>query len=234
MSIELHKMGRITNPTKPEEDKYVFTEGIDYFTTGTNSIWGAGDKDTLQILKNADIHGKWLNLAAGDGRYNLYLLEKASSVVAADIDGSALSKLWHNTQKKYRTKLKTKSFDIAKKFPFEDASFDGVFCMGVLHLFPKEVLQKIIFEIGRVLKPDGRMIIDFATDIKRTSPSGKKVTFGKETVYSLEGAKQTLRNLLRDYQIELHDSEVVEDFEAANPPYILNCKFIILMANKKE
>lgn len=226
-------MDRITKPTKPEENKYVFTEGIDYFATGENSIWGIGDKDTLQLLKKTEIHGKWLNLAAGDGRYNLFLLEKADLVVASDIDESALSKLWHNTPKKYQSKLKTKSFDITKKFPFENKSFDGVFCTGTLHLFPTEILQKIISEIDRVLKPKGRVIIDFATDIKRTSPTGKIITFGKEPLYTLEDAKKTLRNLFRNYQIEIHDSEVVEDFEAANPPYTLNCKFVILIADKK-
>jgi ubiquinone/menaquinone biosynthesis C-methylase UbiE len=226
-------MDRITKPTKPEEDKYVFTEGIDYFITGKNSIWGIGDKDTLQLLKKIEIHGKWLNLAAGDGRYNLSLLEKADLVVASDIDESALSKLWHNTPNQYQSKLKTKSFDITKKFPFEDKSFDGVFCTGTLHLFPKEILQKIISEMDRVLKPNGRVIIDFATDIKRTSPSGKLITFGKEPLYTLEDAKKTLKNIFRNYQIELQDSEVVEDFEAANPPYTLNCKFVILIADKK-
>lgn len=226
-------MDRITKPTKPEEDKYVFTEGIDYFTTGKNSIWGIGDKDTLQLLKKTEIHGEWLNLAAGDGRYNSSLLEKADLVVASDIDESALSKLWHNTPKKYQSELKTKSFDITKNFPFEDKSFDGVFCTGTLHLFPTEILQKIISEIDRVLKPKGIVIIDFATDIKRTSPSGKIITFGKEPLYTLEDAKKTLKTLFRNYQIEMYDSEVVEDFEAANPPYTLNCKFVILIADKK-
>ena len=226
-------MDRITKPTKPKEDTFVFTEGIDYFTTGKNSIWGIGDKDTLQLLKKTKIRGKWLNLAAGDGRYNLSLLEKADSVVASDIDESALSKLWHNTPKKFQSKLKTKQFNLTKKFPFEDKSFDGVFCTGTLHLFPKDIFQKIISEIDRILKPNGRVIIDFATDIKRTSPSGKLITFGKEPLYTLEDAKNTLKNLFRNYQTEQHDSEVVEDFEAANPPYTLNCKFVILIADKK-
>lgn len=226
-------MDKITKPTKPEEDKYIFTEGIDYFTTGKNSIWGIGDKDIIRLLKKIQIRGKWLNLAAGDGRYNLSLLEKADFVAVSDIDESALSKLWQNTPKEYKSKLKTEAFDITKKFPFENKSFDGVFCTGTLHLFPKEVLQQIISEIDRVLKPNGRVVIDFATDIRRTSPSGKPITFGKEPLYTLETAKITLKELFKNYHIEMHESEVVEDFEAANPPYILNCKFVILIADKK-
>ena len=226
-------MDKITKPVKPEEDKFIFTGGIDYFTTGKTSIWGLGDEDTLHLFKKIEIHGRWLNLAAGDGRYNLNLLEKADFVIASDIDKSALSKLWHNAPEKYKAKLSTNVFDITKKFPLENNSFDGIFCTGALHLFPKEVLQQIISEIDRVLKPKGRLIIDFATDIKRTSPSGKLITFGKEPLYTLESAKITLKNLFRNYQIKIYESEVVEDFEAANPPYTLNCIFVILIADKK-
>ena len=225
-------MEKITKPRKPEEDRYIFTEGIDYFKTEKTSIWGTGDKDTLQLLKKIKIRGKWLNLASGDGRYNLNLLKKADFVVASDIDESALNKLWQNTPEKYKSKLKTGAFDITKKFPFKNNSFDGVFCAGTLHLFPKEVLRQIISEVDRVLKPNGRVIIDFATNIKRTSPSGKLITFGKEPLYTLKDAKTTLKNLFRNYQMEMHESEVVEDLEAANPPYTLNCKFVILIADK--
>lgn len=135
-------MDKITKPTKPKEDKYIFTEGIDYFTIGKNSIWGIGDKDTLQLLKKIQIHGKWLNLAAGDGRYNLSLLQKADLVVVSDIDESALSKLWYNTANEYRSKLKIKSFDITKKFPFENKSFDGVFVQALYIFFQKRFYKR--------------------------------------------------------------------------------------------
>ncbi len=226
-------MKNLTKPHKPKEDKYIFTEGINYFDTGKASIWGTGDKDTLEFLKKIEIHGKWLNLAAGDGRYNLILLEKADFVVASDIDESALSKLRHSTPEEYRKKLDIKAFDITKKFPFEDSLFDGIFCTGTLHLFPREVLRQIVFEISRVLKPNGKIIIDFATDIKRVSPNGKLITFGKEPLYDLKNAKRILETLFENYHIQMHESKVVEDFEAANPPYTLNCKFIILIADKK-
>ncbi|MDP3093653.1 MAG: class I SAM-dependent methyltransferase [bacterium] len=226
-------MEKIIRPHKPKEDKYIFTEGVNYFETAKTSIWGTGDKDTMELLGKIEIHGKWLNLAAGDGRYNLNLLKKADFVVVTDIDESALSKLWHNTPKEYRKKLNTKAFDMTKKFPFEDGLFDGIFCTGTLHLFPKEVLRQIIFEIDRILKPNGRVIIDFATDIKRTSLNGKLIIFGKEPLYTLNDAKRVLKNLFRNYQAQMYESEVIEDFEAANPPYTLNCKFVILIADKE-
>jgi SAM-dependent methyltransferase len=226
-------MEKITTPTKPRENKYIFTEGIDYFTTSKEPIWGTGDKDTLKVLENTKIKGKWLNLASGDGRYNLKLLENADFVISSDIDKSALSKLRYNTPEKFKSKLKLKSFNLTNRFPFESESFDGIFCTGTLHLFPKNILLKIISEIDRILKPNGKIIIDFATNIKRTSPCGKLIIFGKEPLYNLNDAKIILREFFKEYQIEMHEFKVIESFEGANPPYKLECNFIVLIADKK-
>jgi ubiquinone/menaquinone biosynthesis C-methylase UbiE len=197
------------------------------------SIWGKGDPDTLELLKRTKIHGKWLNLAAGDGRYNLNLLKKADLVIASDTDKKALKKLWHNTPKKYQSKLQIKVFDLTKRFPFKDDSFDGVFCTGTLHLFPKKTLPQILKEINRVLKKNGKVIIDFATDIKRISFGGKFITIGKEPLYKLQGARNILEKLFNNYKIKIYESEVRPEIVKAKTPYKFGCKFIILVADKK-
>jgi len=224
---------KITKPLDAKDKAGIFTEGINYFVTGENSIWGKGDKETLEFLDKEEIKGKWLNLASGDGRYNLNLLKKANFVVASDIDESALSKLWHTTPEEYRNKLETKVFDIVKPFPFEGNSFDGIFCAGTLHLFPVEVFKKIIKEIDRILKPGGKIIIDFATDIKRISSEGKLITFGDEPLYTLEEAKILLKELFKDYKTMINELSVFEeDFKACNPPYKFTCRGVLLVAEK--
>jgi SAM-dependent methyltransferase len=223
-----------TKPREPDEEKHIFTEGIDYSKTEKISIWGTGDKDTLEFLKKIEIHGKWLNLAAGDGRYNLNLLEKADFVVASDIDESALSKLQQNTPAKFKAKLQTKVFDITKKFPFEDNLFDGVFCTGTLHLFPKEILRQIFSEINRILKPNGRIIIDFATNIKRVLPDGKFYIRKSEPQYNLKEAAKFLNELLKNYEVQIIESEVPEEeIKTRGFVYKFSCKFILLIADKK-
>ena len=222
-------------PRKPEQDKHIFTEGIDYSKTEKTSIWGIGDKATLELLKNIEIHGKWLNLAAGDGRYNLSLLEKADLVVVSDIDESALSKLRQNTPNGFKAKLQTKVFDITKNFPFETSSFDGVFCTGTLHIFSRKVLEEMISEIDRVLKRTGIVIIDFSTDVKRVRLDGKPYIIKDEPKYTLTEAKTTLRNLFKNYKIKMYESEVPEEIlKEANPPYTFSCKFILLVADKEK
>ncbi len=220
-------------PRKPEQDKYIFTEGIDYSKTEGTSIWGMGDKDTLKLLRKIDIRGKWLNLAAGDGRYNLNLLRKADSVVASDIDESALGKLWQNTPNRYKPKLQTEVFDITQKFPYENNSFDGVFCAGTLHIFSRKILENIVQEIDRVLKPKGRVLLDFAADVKRIRLDGKPYIIKDEPKYTLAEAKLNLRKLFDNYRIKMYESEVPEEIlNEAKPPYKFSCNFILLVADK--
>ncbi|MBI4144141.1 class I SAM-dependent methyltransferase [Candidatus Woesearchaeota archaeon] len=219
---------------KPEQDQHIFSEGIDYSKTEKTSIWGTGDKDTLELLKKTEIRGRWLNLAAGDGRYNLTLLEKANYVVASDIDESALNKLRQNTPNTLKPKLKTEVFDITKKFPFENNSFDGVFCTGTLHIFSREILESIIIEIDRVLKYGGKVLIDFAADVKRIRWDGKPYIIKDEPKYTLAEARTTLKDSFRKYKIKMYESDVPEELlKEANPPYKFSCNFILLIADKK-
>jgi ubiquinone/menaquinone biosynthesis C-methylase UbiE len=227
-------MKKITRHCKVDAKNYIFTEGINYFKTPKTSIWGKGDKKTLEIIDQEDICGNWLHLAAGDGRYNLKLLKKTDSIVAADIDESALSKLWHNTPKKYQPKLKIMQLNLTKKFPFKDKAFDGIFCTGTLHLFPRRLLIKIFKEVNRVLKPEGKVIIDFATDAKRIKISdGKPYIIKTRANYTSYEAKEFLKKIFKDYKMRMYQSEVFEEFQGAHPAYKLHCKFWIIVAIKK-
>jgi len=199
-----------------------------------NSIWGEGDKETLNFLISANLRGNWLNLAAGDGRYNTILLKKADSVTVTDIDESALKKLEKNTPKKYRKKLKTKVFNLTKEFPFENKKFDGVFCTGTLHLFNKESLLKIFTEIKEVLKPHGKIIIDFATDIERRTEDGRQVyNVGNEPKYTLKEAIEFLKTIFRGYETEIYEHNVPkETVNTGKEEYEFECKYILLIAKK--
>jgi SAM-dependent methyltransferase len=212
--------------------KYVFTENIDYQVTGKDSIWGKGDKDTLRLLTALDISGKWLNLAAGDGRYNKLLLTKAQMVVAADIDERALAKLKENTPDDLKGKLHTRTFNLLNAFPFADRQFDGVFCTGTLHLFPEKILTKILLEIDRVLKPDGTVIIDFATDIKKVLPNGKPYVL-KRIQYTAEEAMLIIRKLLKGYKLKIIQSKVPEEVvRIGDILYTFSCNYLLVVGKK--
>lgn len=217
------------------EKRYIFTEGIDYLSTGKPSIWGEGEKETLEVMSKTEFNGKWMNLAAGDGRYNNILLEKASGVVAADLDPGALEKLKNNTPNNLRKKIKTKVFNILDPFPFRNEFFDGIFSTGTLHLFPESKLIKIFKEIDRVIKPKGNIFIDFATDIKRVLPGGRLRTKENETSYTIKEAKELLKKLLPNYSLKMIESEVSKEIvKIGKFQYAFSCRFILVIGKKSD
>lgn len=192
------------------------------------SVWGEGDEATYELLAKEPIHGKWLNFAAGDGRYNEILLKKADEVIASDIDVAALDSLVSRTADELRPKLKTSIVDLIKKFPFENETFDGVFCVGTLHLFSQEKLEGIFEEIQRILKRGGKFIFDFATDVRRVLPDGTLYKFEDEPEYNLEQAKDMLKKLLKDYMLEIIESEVPEEeISLDDVAYKFQCRFLL-------
>lgn len=126
---------------EPQDEKYIYTDGVDYSKTPDDSIWGTEEEITSKMISTSDITGTWLNLCAGDGRFNNRLLEKADEVIAADIDENALQKLSRITPKDLRGKLKTKKVNVVERFPFDSEEFDGIFCVGTLHLFPTQIIS---------------------------------------------------------------------------------------------
>lgn len=224
---------------KDDSKKLIFSEDFDYSQTGDSSIWGDGDAETLDLLKKLvaekKIFGKWLNFAAGDGRYNSILLSEADSVLATDIDLGALDKLKKNTPNNLLEKLVLQEQNIVEDFQFENNEFDGVFNTGTLHLFPKYVLSNIFSEVYRILKEDGLFIFDFATDVKRVADDGRLIG-RSEYEYSHRDAKSFLSTELKEngFAYELYEGIVEpEEVTSADGTYLFSCKYWLVVANKK-
>lgn len=176
------------------------------------SKWGIEEKETLEAINKIGFKGNILDVAAGDGRFITSLLELSDTVTAIDIDEKELEDLKDTSNKLY-----TKVVDITKVFPFEDSSFDGVFCTGTLHLFNKETISFIISEMIRCLKPGGKLILDFATDIERLDINGNKVVFSGEgnytTTESIELFKEELKEFNLNIQVSTFKEEDLDDVE---------------------
>lgn len=227
----------IVKDMKSDPNKYIFTEDLDYSTTPNSSIWGSGETLTLRelshLISTGAIKGNWLHFASGDGRYNDMILESADSVIATDIDESALEKLHKLTRPTLSKKLQTQIQDITKPFPFEDEAFDGVCNTGTLHLFPEEILKSIFTEVTRVLKPGGMFIFDFATDLSRIKTDGTYT--GSPNRYDKDSAKILLEKLLTKNHYSsrfLFDTVLPEKVTSSEGDYTFTCNFWLVIAQK--
>ena len=142
------------------------------------SKWGIEEQETLNAIN--ELSGIILDIAAGDGRFINKLLEVSDKVVAIDINPSELDELKSNYPQD--NKLQTEVVDITKEFPYADSTFDSIFCTGTLHLFDIKTIIFILNEIRRVLKSNGKIVLDFATNIERLDRDGNKIVFDGEVV----------------------------------------------------
>lgn len=226
-------MEKVTIPHFPQDDQYIFTDGINYHETGDVSIWGTEENVTVQALSAIPGGGRWLNVCAGDGRFNERLLRKAEEVVALDIDASALSKLWHSTPEDLREKLVIQTSNVVEPLPFENTSFNGVFCTGTLHMFPRQILQGITAEFDRVLRSGGSIILDYATDIRRELPDGSLHKVVGEPNLTLEEGKQWLQDCFDKYSLTFVTSAMApEEVVMPGRRWMFSSNFIFLTGIK--
>lgn len=199
------------------------------------SKWGIEEQETIDAINKIGFRGKILNIAAGDGRFNNKLLAYADSLIAIDIKEEELELLKKECPSKLKNKLYIKKVDITKKLPFKDKSFDGVFCTGTLHLFYKEQLKKILKEITRVLKKDGKLIIDFATDIKRLDKFNNLVILPNEESYCFDEATILLKEVLKDFELTIeHSTFKEENLDSSITGYTsITGKFLIISGIKR-
>jgi len=228
-------MERFTTPQKADVSNNIFTEGLNYFEHGKGSIWGSDDPQMVKLIKNNVLGGKWLNLGSGDGRYNSVLLELSDSLVALDIDKGALSKLWHDAPKKLRDKLKMTVADATKGLPFENETFDGVFCDSFLHMFPNEVSAKIIFEINRVIKSKGKLIFEFATETERVFLGEGEYYKKQSTSHKLSETKAMIQTCLSNFNLDIQMYEIKNlKYKPRDVEYLFSGKILLVVGTKNK
>lgn len=225
---------QIREITPREGSKLIYSEGINYFDTGHESIWGEEGATILRYIDKADPRGNWLNLASGDGRYCKRLLHNASSLTVADIDAGALSKLWHRMTPSERNRLSLVKLNLTDTLPFQNSSFDGVFCIGTLHFFEEKVLKEVFSEIKRIVGPRGKFLFNFGTNIERLQPNGEKLVYPREPQHKLGMALGFLNQSLTDFNMEFHvENTRIIPFMEANPPYTYSSDIVVALGEKK-
>lgn len=198
------------------------------------SKWGEEEKETIQAIEKIAFKGRILNIAAGDGRFNEELLKLADEVVAVDINEEELKELEEKCPKELKDKLNIKSMDITKRFPFEENTFDGIFCTGTLHLFDVETIKTILKEIKRILKNNGKILLDFATDISRLDSNNNLVVFDNEGNYTVEQAIKLFENNLKNFIINIEVASFKEENLEERTGYnSIDGKFLIISGESR-
>tara|TARA_B100000579_G_C22614751_1_gene748983 strand:+ start:161 stop:814 length:654 start_codon:yes stop_codon:yes gene_type:complete len=112
--------------------------------------------DAVKIFKENNLD-KIIELGSGQGRDSLFFAKNGFNIEALDYSRSAVKDII-NKSKEYKIDnfLNAKIFDLRKKLPYEDETFDACFshmlyCMA----FSTHEIEKLNNEVNRVLKKGG-------------------------------------------------------------------------------
>lgn len=173
-----------------------------------------GGTYSLEPLHSFSNKGRLLDAGCGSGRYALPLRMRGFEVIAVDASLNAL-KMAEERMRSRRLKIEFLAANVCQ-IPFLDASFDAVWCYGVLqHLLLKE-RELAVSEFKRVLKKEGLLFIEvFGEDDMRYGGSEVEPhTFSRKSgvVYHYFN-KNELASLLKGFSCNIVESRKEKRFE---------------------
>lgn len=138
----------------------------------TRDLEGIAFRSILSLLNFETV----LEIGCGTGKNTVWLLNKASVIVAADFSEAMLAKAKEKIQ---NDKVKFITADVRERWPFEAASFDLVtFSLVLEHI---ENIDFIFSEAQRVLKPGGILYIGELHPYKQYAGSKARFDTGNGT-----------------------------------------------------
>ena len=184
-------------------------------------------RKALELFKQKNLKNV-LELGSGLGRDSIFFACNFIKLKVLDYSPSAIKIINQKIEKKNLTKfISAKLFDVRKKLPFEDNSFEAcyshmLYCMAMTN---KE-LENLNDEICRILKPNG---INIYTVRHINDGDFKRGIHHGENLYENDGfivhffSKEQVNNLLKGFE-----NLLIDEFEEGNFP-----RKLYFVANKK-
>jgi len=102
-----------------------------------------------------------LDVATGTGNYLILMAEKGAICYGIDLSPNILEVTKNKVNKLGLKNVKELIVGDSDKLPYSDNFFDWVTCIGMFEYYPIEHVEKILIEFQRVLKKNGKILIDF-------------------------------------------------------------------------
>ena len=117
-----------------------------------------------QLIQLSDCSGHFLDIGTGPAQIPILLAKRQPqiNITAVDLSEEMLKIAENEVQSANLSQRVTLQMADAKKLPFPDDYFDGVFSNSVIHHIPEPI--EVMLEVKRVLKPNGLI---FFRDLKR-------------------------------------------------------------------
>ena len=142
--------------------------------------------------KPKDLYGaRVLEAGSGAGRFTEVMLDAGARVVTFDYSSAIFANRDNNAAKGDVSFLQADM----RKIPFPENAFDFVFCYGVIQHLPEP--RAAVDELARVLKPGGRMSVDFYIKTNRLDPFNQPKYFWRR--WSTKIPHERLLRIIKRY-----------------------------------
>jgi SAM-dependent methyltransferase len=121
--------------------------------------------------------------------------------------------------------------DATKPFEFKSGSFDAALNAGFGYLMPSDVIGAMFENTADVVKPDGLLVFEFATNRDRQDEDGNPIVGEKEQNYSKEEGWELLESLYNGFS-DVSFGEKKIDFEGQY--FTLRADLIIASGRKGQ
>lgn len=112
-----------------------------------------------------------LDVGCGAGRHTVYFARKGLEVFGFDDDEETLGRAKQLLQNE-NLKADLRIWDMTKPLPYQDAFFDAVIAVRVIHHTYMNNIVKTVQEIDRVLRPGGYLFLQVPSYESETFDSG--------------------------------------------------------------
>jgi len=218
-TIELGRKGIDLYENLPEEITNN-TNYLKYKQELENSVGGSENKEIIEFLEPKS-NMKFIDLGCC-----LNLMFKGYDKWPSKYHGIDISPKTIELLKEYVTK---KGLSIGSLYcggiheiPFEDNYFDIAACIGVLEYFEKDNVEKALIEMHRIIKPNGKLVLDIPNIESKTGKIMMKIEeyMGRPDKFNM--SSREFETVLKKYfQIERIEGV---DTNSMGYLYYLRCK----------
>ncbi|MEM2117693.1 MAG: class I SAM-dependent methyltransferase [Candidatus Bathyarchaeia archaeon] len=163
--------------------------------------------DFVNSLKTKRQAIRVLDLGCGAGRHLIFLSKQGFEVHGVDISETGLT-LTKERLRRQNLEIYLAKCDM-KNLPYVDSCFDAVVCLHTIYHQRLEEIQKTIFEIQRILRQEGLLLVNFLS--KRTYSYGKGIEIEENTFIEQSGVEagvlhhftdeKEMRHLFKSFKI---------------------------------
>lgn len=170
---------------------------------GTDLDWGTQWTEVhLPFLKSASVK-TLLDLGCGTGNDVLRLAQQGFTVIGVDFSDEAVQQ-GRSKAEKLGLSAQFVVADMAKRLPFDSATFDAVMSNVAIHMFSDRITRELFKEIRRIVRPNGLFVFhvnsteDASVRAERHPPIREI-----EPNYFLEQHGQTMHFFSKEYLLDL-------------------------------